>query len=359
MRGGGTQGLLRRGAARRGRSTRARYAGIVELRADRAGRHRALRHAARRARSRAGASTASACRSSRRTSAPGATRRRHGRRRAVGPARARAPGAVRDFVLGATLLNGRGELLRFGGQVMKNVAGYDVSRLLAGSLGTLGADRRGVAEGAAAAARPKRRCGFEMTQARRARSHERLGRPAAADLGQRVARRRLCVRLSGAEPAVARRGAAKLGGEPIERRGGRILARRARAARRVLRRAASRCGASRCLRAAPPLGAARRHADRMGRRTALAVAPRDARGARARARPAATRRCFARATSGERVHAARRRRAAPTPRAEGGFRSGRHPQSRPPVRRSSRPRARFFFCISTAARACEANGLSG
>jgi len=55
----------------------------------------------------------------------------------AGPARA-SVGGVRDYVLGATLLNGRGELLSFGGQVMKNVAGYDVSRLLAGSLGTLG-----------------------------------------------------------------------------------------------------------------------------------------------------------------------------------------------------------------------------
>ena len=54
-----------------------------------------------------------------------------------GPARA-SVGAVRDYVLGVRLLNGRGELLTFGGQVMKNVAGYDVSRLLAGSLGTLG-----------------------------------------------------------------------------------------------------------------------------------------------------------------------------------------------------------------------------
>jgi len=55
----------------------------------------------------------------------------------AGPSRA-AVGAVRDHLLGATLLNGRGEVLTFGGQVMKNVAGYDVSRLLAGSLGTLG-----------------------------------------------------------------------------------------------------------------------------------------------------------------------------------------------------------------------------
>jgi glycolate oxidase FAD binding subunit len=45
---------------------------------------------------------------------------------------------VRDFLLGATLVNGRGEVLSFGGQVIKNVAGYDVSRLLAGSLGCLG-----------------------------------------------------------------------------------------------------------------------------------------------------------------------------------------------------------------------------
>ncbi len=54
-----------------------------------------------------------------------------------GPARA-SVGSVRDYVLGATLVNGRGEVLGFGGQVMKNVAGYDVSRVLAGSLGTLG-----------------------------------------------------------------------------------------------------------------------------------------------------------------------------------------------------------------------------
>lgn len=47
-------------------------------------------------------------------------------------------GGVRDFVLGARLLDGRGELLSFGGTVMKNVAGYDVARALAGSLGILG-----------------------------------------------------------------------------------------------------------------------------------------------------------------------------------------------------------------------------
>ncbi len=54
-----------------------------------------------------------------------------------GPARA-SVGSVRDHVLGVTLLNGRGEVLTFGGQVTKNVAGYDVSRLIVGSLGVLG-----------------------------------------------------------------------------------------------------------------------------------------------------------------------------------------------------------------------------
>ena len=55
----------------------------------------------------------------------------------AGPARA-AVGGLRDYVLGATLINGRAELLTFGGQVMKNVAGYDVSRVLAGSMGIFG-----------------------------------------------------------------------------------------------------------------------------------------------------------------------------------------------------------------------------
>jgi glycolate oxidase FAD binding subunit len=54
-----------------------------------------------------------------------------------GPRRAHC-GALRDFVLGIEMIDGRGELLRFGGRVIKNVAGFDVSRLMAGSLGTLG-----------------------------------------------------------------------------------------------------------------------------------------------------------------------------------------------------------------------------
>ncbi|MBT0570091.1 glycolate oxidase subunit GlcE [Curvibacter sp. CHRR-16] len=55
----------------------------------------------------------------------------------AGPARA-AVGSVRDHVLGLHLLNGRGEHLQFGGQVIKNVAGYDISRLMVGAMGTLG-----------------------------------------------------------------------------------------------------------------------------------------------------------------------------------------------------------------------------
>ena len=48
-------------------------------------------------------------------------------------------GAARDFVLGCRIINGKGDILNFGGQVMKNVAGYDVSRLMCGAQGTLGA----------------------------------------------------------------------------------------------------------------------------------------------------------------------------------------------------------------------------
>ncbi len=54
-----------------------------------------------------------------------------------GPRRA-AVGSLRDFILGVKLMDGEGRVHRFGGEVMKNVAGFDVSRLITGSLGTLG-----------------------------------------------------------------------------------------------------------------------------------------------------------------------------------------------------------------------------
>ncbi len=47
-------------------------------------------------------------------------------------------GAPRDLLLGVRILDGRGQILEFGGQVMKNVAGYDLSRMMAGAMGTLG-----------------------------------------------------------------------------------------------------------------------------------------------------------------------------------------------------------------------------
>ena len=54
----------------------------------------------------------------------------------AGPGRI-SVGNFRDFVLGTRILDGKGQDLSFGGQVMKNVAGYDISRLLPGSMGTL------------------------------------------------------------------------------------------------------------------------------------------------------------------------------------------------------------------------------
>ncbi len=55
----------------------------------------------------------------------------------AGPSRSFS-GSARDYVLGVKMINGKGEILNFGGQVMKNVAGYDCSRLMAGAMGTLG-----------------------------------------------------------------------------------------------------------------------------------------------------------------------------------------------------------------------------
>lgn len=47
-------------------------------------------------------------------------------------------GSLRDYLLGVKMVSGSGQIVRYGGQVMKNVAGYDISRLVAGSMGTLG-----------------------------------------------------------------------------------------------------------------------------------------------------------------------------------------------------------------------------
>jgi glycolate oxidase FAD binding subunit len=129
-----------------------------------------------------------------------------------GPRRASA-GALRDFVLGARLVDGAGRVLGFGGQVMKNVAGYDVSRLLAGSLGTLGL----IAEASLKVLpRPAEELTLRLEMAQAPALQTMLGwagRPLPVSAtawhdGE------LLVRLSGAGPAV-RAAAAKIGGAAL------------------------------------------------------------------------------------------------------------------------------------------------
>ena len=130
-----------------------------------------------------------------------------------GPRRASA-GAVRDFVLGVKLIDGRARELDFGGRVMKNVAGYDVSRLAAGSLGTLGL----IAE-ASVKVLPKAE--HELTLALRlgeAEAIEKMNRWAGEPLP--ISASAWCdgvlrIRLSGAGPAV-RAAALRLGGDPLD-----------------------------------------------------------------------------------------------------------------------------------------------
>ena len=131
----------------------------------------------------------------------------------AGPARA-AVGGVRDFVLGATLLNGRAEVLSFGGQVMKNVAGYDVSRLLAGSLGVLGVILE-VSIKVLPKAPASTTLRFDLDEAEALRRlHTWGGEPLPLNASAWW-ERALVVRLAGATAAV-QAAAKKLGGEVIE-----------------------------------------------------------------------------------------------------------------------------------------------
>jgi glycolate oxidase FAD binding subunit len=132
----------------------------------------------------------------------------------AGPARA-AAGALRDHVLGVRLLNGRGEILRFGGQVMKNVAGYDVSRLLAGSLGILGILLE-VSLKVLPLPAAVETLGFELPEAealQRLRAWASRPLPVNASVWHEG---RLWVRLAGAQAAV-RAAAAALGGQRLDR----------------------------------------------------------------------------------------------------------------------------------------------
>ena len=130
-----------------------------------------------------------------------------------GPRRASA-GALRDHVLGVKIVDGRGRLLSFGGQVMKNVAGYDLSRLLAGSLGTLGL----IAEASLKVLpRPASETTLRLSMSEASALDAMTGwagqpLPVSATAWCDGA---LVVRLSGAEPAV-RAAATGIGGEPAE-----------------------------------------------------------------------------------------------------------------------------------------------
>ena len=134
----------------------------------------------------------------------------------AGPRRSAAGyayGSVRDFVLGAKLLDGRGRVLNFGGTVIKNVAGYDVSRVLAGSLGILGIL---LEVSVKVLPRPpaERTLRMECGEAQAiARLNEWGGQPLpiSASLWREG---ELLLRLSGAAEAVER-ATSQLGGEPL------------------------------------------------------------------------------------------------------------------------------------------------
>jgi glycolate oxidase FAD binding subunit len=121
---------------------------------------------------------------------------------------------VRDHVLGATLLNGKGQVLTFGGQVMKNVAGYDVSRALAGSMGVLGALCE-VSLKVLPVAPATATIRFECEQAEALRRLNAWGGEPLPISASAWWSGMLVVRLSGARAAVAS-AAVQLGGEPID-----------------------------------------------------------------------------------------------------------------------------------------------
>ena len=123
-------------------------------------------------------------------------------------------GAVRDFVLGTRIVNGRGDVLSFGGEVMKNVAGYDVSRLMTGALGTLG-----VLLEVSFKLLPRPACDrtrvFSLGAGEAIRRLTEWARSPLPVLGAFHDGERLHVRLAGAEPAVEE-AASRLGGEAAD-----------------------------------------------------------------------------------------------------------------------------------------------
>ena len=277
--------------------------------------------------------------SSRRTSAPARRSAAASRPGSPGPRRASA-GAVRDFVLGAKILDGRGELLalrRPGDEERRRLRRVaPAGRLARHARPDRSKSRSRCCRGRAA----ELTLTLEMPQAKALESTEPLGRPAAADLGQRLARRRTRACGCRAPRARSRAAAEKLGGE-------RMAADEAARFWTGIREQTDPffAGDAPLWRLSLPSHAPRgrsagRAADRMGRRAALAEVAAPTRrpcAPRRRAR-AAMRRCFAPADKPAGAFAplppvlARLHRDLKT-----ALRPGRHPQSRPAVRRSSRP----------------------
>jgi glycolate oxidase FAD binding subunit len=120
---------------------------------------------------------------------------------------------VRDFVLGTRIVNGRGEDLSFGGRVIKNVAGYDVSRLMTGALGTLGVITEVSFKVLPVPAR-EATLAFEWAEAEATREVNRwAGQPLPLSATAWAAGR-LHVRLSGA-PSAVEAACRKMGGEIV------------------------------------------------------------------------------------------------------------------------------------------------
>lgn len=124
-------------------------------------------------------------------------------------------GSLRDYLLGVKMVNGTGEVVQFGGQVMKNVAGYDMSRLLAGSMGTLGVLLETSFKVLPMPAR-ERTLVFDCSQAE---AIERVNRWSGKPLplsGSFWQDDRLCLRLSGARSEVDRAVARLSSGDLLE-----------------------------------------------------------------------------------------------------------------------------------------------
>ena len=123
-------------------------------------------------------------------------------------------GSARDFVLGTTLINGLGRRLRFGGEVMKNVAGYDVSRLMVGAMGTLGLL---LDVSMKVLPLPERECTLvqELTEAKAITRMNQLAGLALPLSAASYDGLKLYLRLSGSEQGVAA-ARSELGGETLE-----------------------------------------------------------------------------------------------------------------------------------------------